>query len=228
MKIYLCGQKAFGAAALAVAIKSGHDVAGVSAPLTSSRNPAKPDRLRAAAASAGIPVMPPGMISADTLPDGTDLILAAHSHDFIGRRTRLAASIGAIGYHPPLLPLHRGRDSVRWAIKMGERVTGGSIYWLGDTIDAGDIAAQDYCLIEPGETPEDLWREKLFPMGLRLFAQALTDIDAGHIIAVPQDDSLATWEPSWERQPLRRPDLLMIGPGLDGLKVHRDASALRH
>ncbi len=29
----------------------------------------------------------------------------------------------------------------------------------------------------------------------------------------PQDESLATWEPSWDRAPLRRPDLLLLADG---------------
>jgi len=89
------------------------------------------------------------------------------------------------------------------------------------------MAAQDYCLIEPGETAEDLWRDKLFPMGVRLFARVLADIAEGTVVAVPQEETVATWEPSWERPPLRRPDLTMIGPGtLDNFNMHRAESAL--
>jgi len=110
---------------------------------------------------------------------------------------------------------------------MGDKVAGGTIYWLSDTVDAGDMAAQDYCFIEPYEVAEDLWRDKLFPMGVRLFARVLRDISEGHIVAVPQEESIATWEPSWERPPLRRPDLTLIGPStLDNFNLHREESAL--
>lgn len=227
MRIYLCGQKAFGVAVLEECLRRGHEIAGVSAPLASGSDPARPDRLRSAAELKDLQVLPAGMLNADTLPDGVDLIVAAHSHDFIGRRTRLKAKLGAIGYHPSLLPLHRGRDAVRWAIKMEDRVTGGSIYWLTDTMDGGPIAAQSFVFLEPGETAESLWREKLFPLGVRLFSRVLADLEAGRIIAVPQDDLLATWEPSWERPPVRRPDLVMIGPGpLAGFTVSVEPEAL--
>jgi len=227
MKLYVCGQKAFGAAVFQMCVEQDYEVVGTSAPLTSSRDPKKPDRLRAASDAKGVPCLPAGMLDAESLPDDVDLILAAHSHDFIGRRTRLKTKLGAIGYHPSLLPLHRGRDAVRWAVKMGDRVAGGTIYWLSDNIDAGDMAAQDYCFIEPSETPEELWRAKLFPMGVRLFARVLDDLSDGHVVAVPQEESIATWEPSWERPPLRRPDLTMIGSGsIDNYNLHRDESAL--
>ena len=226
MKLYLCGQRAFGRAVLEMCLAEGHQVVSVSAPLSSQRHEDRPDRLREAAVVAGIPVLPSGMLTADKLPAGVDVILAAHSHDFVGRKTRLRSRLGAIGYHPSLLPLHRGRDAVRWTIRDGDRVAGGSIYWLSDTVDAGDLAAQDWCFVSPGETTESLWREKLFPMGVSLFRQALSDLARGVLVSVPQDHDLATWEPSWDRPPLRRPDLLMIGQGMDGMRVVREADAL--
>ena len=142
MRVYLCGQKAFGAAALEAVRQAGHEILGVSAPLWSESEPERPDRLRAAADLARVPFLPAGMLCADRLPAGTDVIVAAHSHDFIGRATRLRARIGAIGYHPSLLPRHRGRDAIRWTIRLRDPVAGGTVYWLSDNVDAGDIAAQ--------------------------------------------------------------------------------------
>jgi methionyl-tRNA formyltransferase len=229
MKIFVAGQKAFGAAAFELCRARGHEVVGVSAPEHRARGTAVslPDRLRQAAEDAAVPWMPAGTLTAETLPDGVDLIIAAHSHDFIGRRTRLRSRLGGVGYHPSLLPLHRGRDAIQWALKMGERITGGSIYWLSDNIDAGDIAAQDWCFIRPDDDAETLWRRDLFPIGLHLFDRVLDDLERGVVVSVPQDELLATWEPSWKRPPLRRPDLLLLGDGRrDGFHVERERSAL--
>jgi len=226
MKVYLSGQKAFGRAVLQRCMDDGHQVIGVSAPLFSSDGAAI-DKTRALADSSNIPTIPAGMLTAEALPAGVDVLVAAHSHDFIGRRTRLKCAVGAIGYHPSLLPLHRGRDAVRWAVKMGDRLTGGSVYWLGDNVDSGDIAAQDWCHISPGETAADLWRDKLFPMGVNLISKVLGDLARGVLVAVPQDEAMATWEPSFERQPLRRPDLLLIGQSAaSGYEVRRGADSL--
>lgn len=221
MRLFIAGQKAFGAAVFALARKAGHEIAGVSSP--ASARGAEMDRLRWAAAEARVPWMLAGTLCAETLPPGVDLILAAHSHDFVGRRTRLQTRLGAVGYHPSLLPLHRGRDAVKWAIRMGDRVTGGSIYWLSDTMDGGDIAARDFCFIRREDTAAELWRRELFPLGLRLFARVLEDLSRGYLIAVPQDDALATWEPALDAPPVRRPDLPMLGTGgLDGFTVIRE------
>jgi methionyl-tRNA formyltransferase len=212
MNVFLCGQKQFGADVLK-AIAETYAVLGVSSPPFASHTATDGsqmfDRVRVAAERLGIPWQP--TVRAESLPDGTDIIVAAHSHDFIGRRTRAKALYGAIGYHPSLLPIHRGRDAVRWAIHNGERVTGGSVYWLTDTIDAGPIAAQEHVFVKRGATAETLWREQLAPLGVKLILRALSHIARGIAVRVPQDEKLATWEPSFERPPLFRPELPQLG-----------------
>lgn len=227
MRVFISGQKQFGAAVFKLCQQLGLEIAGVSAPAFAGDGK-RLDRLRDVAGNACVPWMAAGTLNADTLPAGIDLIICAHSHDFIGQRTRLKARLGAIGYHPSLLPLHRGRDAVRWAIKMGDRVTGGSLYWLTDNVDAGPIAAQGWCFIRPDDTPEELWRRELFPLGLTLMEKALRDLLRGVIVAVPQDEKLASWEPSFDRAPLHRPDLLLIGHGgLNGYRVEVNSAALQ-
>lgn len=204
MKVFLCGTRYFGQRVFESITAAGHDVIGVCAPIG--------DRLHKAAVRADTQhVLPSGTLNADTMPDGADLIVAAHSHDFIGAGTLRKTVLGGIGYHPSLLPLHRGRDAIRWAIRMGDRVTGGSVYWLSKNVDGGPIAAQDWCFIPPGADPGELWREVLQPMGLRLILRTLDDLSRGVVVAVPQDERLATWEPSLDQPPIFRPDLPRIG-----------------
>lgn len=220
MRVYLAGQKAFGAAVFEAARKAGHEIVQVSAPALRD-NGQLPDRLRDAAERAGVPWLEAGRLRADLMPDGVDLIVCAHSHDFVGRKTRLKTKLGAIGYHPSLLPRHRGRDAVRWAIHMGDAVTGGSVYWLNDTVDGGPIAAQEHVFIAPDDTPEGLWRSKLAPLGVKLLMRALSQIRDGIIVARPQEEAYATWEPSWSRAPVARPDLDLIGAMPAGYRLER-------
>jgi methionyl-tRNA formyltransferase len=161
------------------------------------------DRLHRAAVDAGVPVADPGRIlAASWVPPGTELIVAAHAHSFISRDARRRARLGAIGYHPGLLPRHRGRDAVRWTIHMRDQIAGGSVYWMNDRADGGPIAAQGWCHVRPGDTPELLWRRDLGPMGLRLLGTTLDDIARGRLIKRPQDEALATWEPAFDRPAL--------------------------
>lgn len=216
MKIVLCGQRTFGALVLKMLVDRGDEIALVSAPLT--HKDGRRDKLMGAAVALRLPTIQAGTLRAEHIPPGTDLIIAAHSHDFLGKKTRGAARLGAIGFHPSLLPRHRGRDAVRWAIKMGDPITGGSVYWLDSNVDAGPIAKQAWCWIRPKDNAGELWRRELQPMGVRLLREALSDLDRGVIVAVDQDEALATWEPSWGREPLFRPELPQIG-AVSGYRV---------
>lgn len=191
----------------------GVEIAAVSAPLE--------DRLTELAAINGIPVITAGTLREATMPDGIDLIVAAHSHDFIGERTRLRATYGGIGYHPSLLPVHRGRDAIRWAIRMGDKITGGTVYRLSNRVDGGNILLQKPVFIKPKDTARELWNRELAPLGIELLAEAVAMFrDEGFIQGAEQDEEVATWEPSIDRPPLFKPDLFLIQGPVKGMKAN--------
>lgn len=194
MNIYICGQKHFGAEVFSLLSNAGHTIVGVSAPALNSDGNA--DRLRAAAEAKGVPWMKSGLLNENTIPEGIDLIVAAHSHDFIREPTRAKTTYGAIGYHPSLLPLHRGKDAVIWTIRMGDKIAGGSVYWLNESMDGGPIAAQEHVFVLPGDTPESLWKRDLAPLGIRLLGNVCADVANGKIVKQEQNESIATVEPS--------------------------------
>ena len=214
MNILIAGQKWFGSAVF----RALHELPGVTVSAVCA--PAG-DRLEAQADLHRVPVI--RKLTAATMPAGIGLIIAAHSHDFIGEKTRQRATWGGIGYHPSLLPLHRGRDAVRWALRMGDKVTGGSVYRLSNRMDGGDVLAQRHFFIHPGDTAEELWRRDLAPLGVQLLASTVAAFArGGYQHGTRQDDTLATWEPSIDRPPAYRPDLLMI----EGQKAPKPRRAL--
>nr|WP_239084984.1 formyltransferase family protein [Streptomyces halstedii] len=170
------------------------------------------DRVRAWAFPRDIPWTEASELREHHIPEKADIIVAAHSHAFIGRRTRARAGVAAIGYHPSLLPLHRGRDAIRWAIRDGDKVTGGSVYHLTERTDGGPVAAQEHVIVPPDSTAESLWREHLAPLGVRLLLRVVNDLANDVRIEVPQDEKLATWEPSMDSAPLYKPELIAL-PG---------------
>lgn len=209
MRVVICGQKWFGAAVFDAMMNHPLvDVCAVWSPQFSRRG--HEDALRRKARLYEIQWNEAGTLRADLLPPETDLLIAAHSHDFVGRLTRKRLKIGAIGYHPSLLPIHRGRSSVEWAIKMGDPVTGGTVFWLDDVVDGGPVISQDWCFVRRGDDAASLWRRDLAPIGLKLISEAVSSIAAGEARSTPQDHSLATWEPSIDSQPLFRPELLEL------------------
>ncbi len=208
MNILIAGQKWFGAEVFrALRSAGGVNIEAVCAPVEGR------DRLAEQARLYGVGIIPAGTLRDRTMPDGIDLIVAAHSHDFISEKTRLRASFGGIGYHPSLLPLHRGRDAVRWAIRMREAVTGGTVYRLSNKLDGGNILAQRHVFIRPDDTAEELWRRDLAPLGIELLFEVVSRFaERGYQNGTGQDDTLATWEPSIDRPPVFRPDLIMLPP----------------
>ncbi|MBB4367505.1 methionyl-tRNA formyltransferase [Bradyrhizobium sp. cir1] len=158
------------------------------------------DRLAAAARAAGIEVVvqanPKLVVASEIAPD-TDLIITAHSHARIGKDALAAATFGGIGYHPSLLPRHRGKAAVEWTIKEGDPIAGGTIYQLADRMDAGAIAAQDWCFVKKGETARELWERALAPLGLKLLADVIDYIKVHKALpSKVQDEQFATSAPS--------------------------------
>jgi len=50
--------------------------------------------------------------------------------------------MGVVGFHSSILPKYRGRAPVNWAIIMGEKKTGITMFYLTPQADDGDIIAQ--------------------------------------------------------------------------------------
>ena len=138
----------------------------------------------------------PKLVPADAIAEGTDLIVAAHSHARVSNEALARSRLGGIGFHPSLLPRHRGIAAVEWTIREADSIAGGSIYHLADRMDAGAIAAQDWCFVKKGETARELWERALAPMGLSLMARVIRHAkEHGTIPAQPQDEQFATQAP---------------------------------
>ena len=158
------------------------------------------DRLAAAARAAGIEVVvqaDPKFVAAAEIAPNTDLIVTAHSHARITQEALAAAKLGGIGYHPSLLPRHRGIAAIEWTIKEGDPIAGGSIYHLADRMDAGAIAAQEWVFVKKGETARELWERALAPLGQKLLGEVIDYAKVHNTLpAKPQDEQFATLAPS--------------------------------
>lgn len=193
MRITLVGSRHFGVATFNMLREHGVEIARV---VVHDGD----DRLAATARSAGIDVVVqanPKLVVASEIAANTDLIVTAHSHARIGKDALAASRLGGIGYHPSLLPRHRGIAAIEWTIKERDPIAGGTIYHLADRMDAGAIAAQDWVFVKKGETARELWERALAPLGLRLLAEVIDSARAkGALPATPQDEQFATLAPA--------------------------------
>ena len=207
MKIFICGQKTFGKEVMKALYENGHEIVGIAPPPQEKYK----DKMVGYAMLKKIPIISDcdRLLSKD-IPDGTDLIISAHSHWIISDKIIEKCKYGGIGFHPSLLPRHRGRDAVRWTIHMGDFITGGTVYRLTGKCDGGDIINQRTLFVDKEWDYHDLWRE-LFPIGVDMILESVSMIEKGAVKGWAQDERFATFEPSWDRPRLKRNELLQLG-----------------
>jgi methionyl-tRNA formyltransferase len=114
------------------------------------------------------------------------------------REEFLALAPGAIfGMHPSLLPRHRGRAAIPWAILTGLARTGVTLFEITDpTADAGPIVGQVPVEIGPDETASSLY-DRLSTAHVELIREYVPHLVAGSAPRVPQDGRRAS---AWPRR----------------------------
>jgi methionyl-tRNA formyltransferase len=193
MRITLVGSRHFGVTTLQMLLQ--HDVDVIRVVVADAE-----DRLASTARADGIEVVVqanPKLVAASEIAEATDLIVTAHSHARVSKEALAASRLGGIGYHPSLLPRHRGIAAVEWTIRSKDPIAGGTVYHLADRMDAGAIAAQDWCFVGKDETARQLWERALAPMGQKLLAEVIDYAKTHNALpSKPQDEQFATSAPA--------------------------------
>jgi len=197
MRIVLMGQAAFGEKVLGALLNRGEQVVAVYVP------PDQPgsniDPLKESAQQRGIPVFQPQRMRDPGVYDkfvelAPDLGVMAFVTDIVPQSILDCPRLGTIQYHPSLLPRHRGRSAINWAIINGDTVTGITILWPDAGIDTGPILLQKEADISPNDTVGSLYYNKLFPLGVEAIMESIDLIHKGEAPRIPQDESQATYE----------------------------------
>ena len=195
MKIILVGQGPFGEKTLDALIQQGEDIVGIFCP-----NDNRGKAIKALAESSSIALFQPDNMKDAKVHEAyldlkPDLVVLAFVTEILPESLLDIPSIGTICYHPSLLPRHRGSSAISWAIIQGDTRTGLTILWADKGIDTGAILLQKEVDIGPNDTTGSLYFNKLFPMGIDAIVEAVELIKTGKAPKIPQDDSLATYEP---------------------------------
>jgi methionyl-tRNA formyltransferase len=198
VRIAVMGQAAFGAKVLETLSDRGEEI--IAAWLPGRKNEGKIDPLKAAADSRGIRAYQPKSYKAlDALEAfrdlNPDLLIMAFVTDIIPLAFVKIPTLGAICYHPSLLPRHRGGSAINWTLIMGDQETGLSIFWTDAGIDTGPVLLQKRIPIGPADTAGSLYFNRLFPLGVDAIAESIDLIREGRAPHLIQDESLATHEP---------------------------------
>lgn len=154
-----------------------------------------PCPLKAFAEDRGLNIMTPEKIGD---PDSVqaldalkpDLFVVVAYGQYIPSKVIALAANEAINVHPSLLPKYRGSAPIQWAVLNGDRVTGVSIIYLANKMDAGDILCQVSHPIEPNDTSASL-HDKLAQVGATLLLEAIDDIRHDRVCRTVQDETKA-------------------------------------
>jgi methionyl-tRNA formyltransferase len=107
--------------------------------------------------------------------------------------------LGNLNLHGSLLPKYRGAAPIQWAIANGETVTGVTTMRIDAGLDTGDMLMQREIPIAVDDTAETLG-PKLASVGADLMVETLCGLEAGKLVAFPQDHSRATLAPILKRE----------------------------
>lgn len=105
-----------------------------------------------------------------------------------------APNLGAIGAHPTLLPVGRGRAAIPWAIIKGLDKTGVSFFKMDEGVDTGLILGQEEIPIATDEIATTLY-EKVNMAHETLIKKLYKALKENKVIGKRQDESKATY---WE------------------------------
>jgi methionyl-tRNA formyltransferase len=98
---------------------------------------------------------------------------------------------GAINLHPSLLPRYRGSSPIQRAVANGDTMTGVTILYVSEKMDAGDIILQREVPIHSEDTSVTL-EPILAQEGARLLMEAVEQIRRGTVQRHPQNEADAT------------------------------------
>jgi methionyl-tRNA formyltransferase len=104
---------------------------------------------------------------------------------------------GVFGMHPTLLPKHRGRAAIPWAILSGLAKTGVTLFQIADgTADSGPIVGQVEVPLDPDETATTLYA-KVTAAHVELVRRCVPQLLNGTAERIPQDTRRAS---SWPKR----------------------------
>lgn len=131
-----------------------------------------------------------------------DLIVLAGYLGILGAETIRAFPGRILNIHPALIPSFCGKGMYghhvhEAALKYGVKISGATVHFVSEDIDAGPIVFQGSVPVEEGDTPDTLAarilpvEHTLLPEAVRLFCQDRIVIDGRRVKILPPEEAKA-------------------------------------
>ncbi len=134
---------------------------------------------------------------------GADLIVSVSCPQLFHKPLIELADRGCLNVHGALLPQYRGVLPSFWMLANGEKEAGISVFFVNESIDAGELCGQCAFEIEPGESL-DAFIHRSKAEAAELVLTVLQQIDDGAIVRQPLDLAAGSYY-SWpDRTAVRR------------------------
>ena len=207
MLIVFMGTPEFAVPSLEALLKSEHQVVGV---VTQPDRPKgrgqtlAPPPIKNVAQRAGIPLLQPVKIKTPEFLAALaawkpDLIAVTAFGRILHAPILSLPPMGCVNVHGSLLPKYRGAAPVQWAVINGETETGITTMLMDEGMDTGPMLLQGRLPILPDDTAGTL-APRLAELGGRLLVETVAQLQAGTLIARPQDHSQATMAPLLKKE----------------------------
>jgi methionyl-tRNA formyltransferase len=196
MRIVFIGAVLFSRGLLTALIESGADIVGVICKPSSIVH-SDFATLDDIAEKAGIQIHHTKVLNADDTrawikSRRPDVIFCFGWSEMIGPDLRSIPRKGVVGYHPTLLPLHRGRHPIIWALAHGLTETGSTFFLMDDGADSGPILDQRKVAIDSDMDAGELYQH-LADIAAEQVVEVWKGLADGTLKSVAQDHSQATY-----------------------------------
>lgn len=202
MKIVFMGTPAFAVPSLQALHDAGHEIGYVITQPDRAKGRGKKIEfmpVKALALDLGIPVLQPEKVKGcDALLEklrayAPDVIVVVAYGMILPAELISIPRLGCINVHASLLPRHRGAAPIQRAILAGDRVSGVTIMYIEEALDAGDMLAKEE--VEIGERNAAQLSEVLSQRGAALLLKTLPHLADGTIHPEKQNEEEATYAP---------------------------------
>lgn len=137
----------------------------------------------------GVPEIPTRSVNdpafvARVRAEGIDLVVSVAAPEIFRAEILAAPPRGCINYHTALLPRHRGRQPLFWAMLAGDAETGVTVHEMNAKLDDGPILCQKRVPISGTDTLHDLYL-KTMSVGVDALLEAVGKIARGDRARMP-------------------------------------------